>query len=180
MSKKELTFKICIFGDKNVGKTTLTNYYLTHQFDESIKPTLGAAIHIKFLDIENFRIVLQIWDFGGEDSYKFLLPAYSRGSFGGIYMYDISNLDSLENVETWLSVFREGLDSDEKDNPILMVGGKLDLENEREVFNEHTNEIIKSTGIFDCIECSSKTGKNVEVIFEAIVRRILKDFDFLT
>jgi len=174
MMKSELTYKICIFGNKKVGKTTLTTRYLTSQFDESIRSTLGAAIHIKFLELEKKRIVLQIWDFGGEDSFRFLLPAYSRGSFGGIFMCDITNKESLEKIPEWISVFKEGLEDDEKSNPILMVGGKLDLKEKRQISRKDAEKYLKTYGVFDYIECSSKTGENVELIFKTLVQKIMK------
>ena len=65
--KEEMAYKICIFGESCVGKSTLARRFLTGFFEEDIKLTMGAEIFIKFLDIENIRVVLQIWDFGGED-----------------------------------------------------------------------------------------------------------------
>ncbi len=173
MKNPEVAYKICIFGDKKVGKTTLAHRYLTNLFNKYIVTTLGAEIHIKFLEIENIRVVLQVWDFGGEDSFRFLLPAYARGSFGGIFMFDITNNNSLKSVDKWLSVFRGGLNIAEKDLPIIMVGGKLDLEENRVCSKEEAKTLLKSYNMSNYIECSSKTGENVELIFETLVRNIM-------
>ncbi len=175
MQKREVAYKICIFGDKKVGKTTLAHRYLTKLFNKDIITTLGAEIHIKFLELENIRVVLQVWDFGGEDSFRFLLPAYARGSFGGIFMFDITRNNSLKSVGKWLSVFREGLDEIEKQIPITMVGGKLDLEDNRACSKEEAKTLLKSHKMTNYIECSSITGENVELIFETLVRNIIKE-----
>jgi len=174
MKLADFTFKICIFGESGVGKTTLTRRFITGNFESDIKSTLGAALHIKFLEIDKKRIVLQIWDFGGEDKFKFLLPAYSRGSFGGIFMCDITNKESLKKIPEWISVFKEGLDEDEKDNPILMVGGKLDLNNRRAININDANILAKKLNLLGYAECSAKTGEKVDEIFQSLVSLIYR------
>ena len=72
--KGELAFKICIYGETCVGKTTLARRFLKGYFEEDIKVTMGAEIFVKFLQIEDKRVVLQVWDFGGESMFNFLLP----------------------------------------------------------------------------------------------------------
>ena len=62
--KIELAFKICVFGNTGVGKTSLVDHYLTNEFHENIQATLGASIHIKFMKVTKGKITLQIWDFG--------------------------------------------------------------------------------------------------------------------
>jgi len=71
------TFKICIFGAGGVGKTTLVQRYITGHFRESTKMTIGADILIKELEINNWKVRLQIWDFGGEARFIFFLPPYA-------------------------------------------------------------------------------------------------------
>ena len=173
MKNLELSFKICIFGDPSVGKTSLTKRFTTDQFDEYLKATMGAVINVKFLDIENKRVSLQILDFAGEDRFKFLLPIYASGSLGAIFMYDITRKTSLDNIDDWLSVFREGID-EHNNIPILMVGGKSDLEENRAISIEDAANIAKSIGTFDTLECSSKTGENIELIFDTLVKEMIK------
>lgn len=174
-SIKEMTFKVCIFGDKFVGKTTLGKRYLTNEFIKDLKMTMGAEIHVKFLKIENIRIVLQIWDFAGEDTFRFFLPLYAQGSDGGIFMFDTTNHDSLMHIDDWISVFRSGLEEDEKHIPIMMVGGKHDLIEKRACLKEEARELAKSHNLLDFIECSSKTGYNVELVFDTLTRVIMRE-----
>ena len=63
-------FKVCIFGDAGVGKTTLVNRYLTGLFDTNFKITIGADFYLKKLKIDDSEVTLQIWDFAGEDQYQ--------------------------------------------------------------------------------------------------------------
>ena len=53
-------FKICLFGDAGVGKTTLINRYLTGVFEERYKISIGMDFYVKKIDIEDQRVSLQI------------------------------------------------------------------------------------------------------------------------
>lgn len=175
----EITFKIAIFGPANVGKTTLTKRFLTGEFETNLMKTMGAEIFVKYLKIDDTRIVLQIWDFGGEDTFRFMLPHYATGSDGGIYMYDISRPETLNMLEKWLIAFKEGLIDENKDVPIMMIGGKLDLKDKNSVQRDEALKKFKQTNMFDFLECSSKTGENVDQVFENLVKKIMKDRDLI-
>ena len=148
-------------------------------FDDTIKMTMGAVIHIKTMEMEGHSIYLQIWDFGGEDLYSVLLPTYSVGAFGGIFMYDITRLNSLYKCEDWIKSFRSGLDQDAKDVPTIIIGGKTDLKHQRIIPLEEAKKYAENFNLSETIECSSKTGENVEKVFETLVRAILKQRKFI-
>jgi GTP-binding nuclear protein Ran len=166
-----LTYKICVFGDSGVGKTTFINRFLTNRFHDDIKSTLGAAIHVKTFELENGKITLQVWDFGGEDRFKFLIKSYAQGSSGGIFMFDLTNYDSLINIINWLPEFRKISNN----TPILMVGSKLDLEELRICNKNDALDLMELNKLQRYFECSSKTGNNVEAIFRVLVNDILTD-----
>ena len=169
------TFKICFFGDGGAGKTTLIQRFVTGRFNESTLMTIGVDIATKQLKIEDWDVSLQIWDFGGEERFRFFLPAYARGSFAGIFMYDITRYSTLMDFDNWLKVFKNGANYELKPIPILMVGGKSDLEFDRGITFEQAQNFAASRNIFDVIECSSKTGQNVDLIFTYITRKIMEN-----
>ena len=171
--KIDLAFKVCIFGDSGVGKSTLINRYITAKFDRDLKPSLGATVLMKFIETETMRITLQIWDFAGEERFRSLLPIYAQGSSAAIFMCDISNRDSITNIDKWLLTFKEGLNNPNSKFPLIIVGGKLDLEEKRSLSNKDIESIITVRKEFDYLECSSKTGENVDLIFQTIVDKIL-------
>jgi len=164
-------FKVVVFGDAGCGKTTLVKRYMTDTFISDTQMTIGVEFEVKSLEIEGKEIKLQIWDFGGEERFRFILPRYIRGATGGIFMYDITNYSSLAHINDWLSVIEETYES----FPILLVGGKKDLEEDREISFEKSQEVAKSTGLHEVIECSSKTGENVEMVFRTLTNLILKN-----
>ena len=56
-----------------------------------------------------------------------------------------------------------------------MVGGKLDLEQHRVCNKDEALETIKSYNFIEYIECSSKTGENVELVFKVLLSKILEE-----
>lgn len=167
----DAVFKICIFGDGGVGKTTLTERFLMGFFSDDTKMTLGASFYQKNLNVENMHVALQIWDFGGEEIYRTLFPNYIRGSAGAIFMYDITRYSSLNNLKDWLKTMDEGVQRSKIS--IIIVGGKLDLEEKRVIPNEEAEELKERYDFIDHIECSSRTGENVDLIFSLLTYDML-------
>lgn len=172
--KYSASYKICIFGDAGVGKTSLTYRYITNRFEQDTKLTLGVDIIAKDVEINSYRVKLQIWDFGGEERFRVFLPVYARGSSGGIFMYDTTRKNSLDRIRDWISIFKRDLTKEERQIPVLAVGGKLDLANERAVELEEAKNLASILNIYDVIECSAKTGENVDSIFQSITNRMLE------
>lgn len=164
-------FKIFLFGDGGVGKTSLASRYLSDIFKTDIRMTIGVDFASKELDIDNKHISLQIWDFGGEERFRILLPNYVGGSSGGVFMYDIARYSTLKNFEVWIPLFRKYT---EAGIPILMVGGKLDLEEKRAVEIKQAAHVAKKNNLEGPIECSAKTGTNVESVFITLTKLMMK------
>ena len=164
-------FKIVIFGDAGSGKTTLLKRFMTGLFISDTHMTIGVDFEIKTIIVDGMVTKLQIWDFGGEERFRFILPTYVRGAHGGIFLYDITNYASFSHINDWLSVINET----ENDFPIILIGAKSDLQNERQVLTSNAKDIAKSEGLRSFFECSSKTGKNVQKIFTKITKLMLKN-----
>ncbi len=79
-------YKLCFLGNGGVGKTTLIQRYLTGSFNESTLMTLGVDFYIKYLIVDGESVTIQIWDLGGEDRFRFLLPSYCRLANGAVFV----------------------------------------------------------------------------------------------
>jgi len=170
----DATFKIIIFGDAGCGKTTLTQRFLTNLFVSDQTMTIGVDFEVKSLTVDEQKVKLQIWDFGGEERFRFLLPTYVRGARGGLFLYDITNFSSIAHIDDWLSVIRKEIRAEDI-FPIIVVGGKVDLVESREVSSAEGIKIAKLRNVSGFIETSSKSGENVEKTFEALTRLMLND-----
>ena len=174
MDKLNLAFKMCVFGDSGVGKSTMIKRFITNKFEHDLKSTIGTDILMKFIETESARITLQIWDFAGESRFSSLLPSYAQGSSAAIFMCDITNGDSIKNIDNWLLTFNEGLNNQNPNFPLLVVGGKLDLDNQRSITSQDIEAYLTVRKTFDYFECSSKTGKNIEALFQFLINRMLE------
>lgn len=147
---------------------------MTNKFDLDVGKTMGVNISTKNVVIENLRVVLQIWDFLGEERFRSIIKTYASGTFGGIFMYDITSKNSLMNLNEWIALFHNTFPSTKKKIPIILVGGKSDLNNEREITKEDALSILRLHNMFTFIECSSKTGENIEEVFFSLTNKIMK------
>ncbi len=175
----DATYKVVIFGDAGCGKTTLTQRFLTNLFKSDTKMTIGVDFEVKSLEINGKKIKLQIWDFGGEERFRFLLPTYVRGANGALFMYDVTNYSSLAHIDDWLLVVRKEMKSEQDAFPIIAIGGKADLVDNREITGDEGLNIARSRGVDGFIECSSKTGENVEVTFDALTKLMMQRSNLL-
>ena len=167
------TFKIIVFGNSEVGKATFLRNNTKKVISRSkADEEIGIEFYTKSVILTNNRYQLQIWSFKDIDRFHLFYSTYSKGAHAGLLLFDITNLYSLANYEAWVSLVREEVDNPES-FPILMIGNKLDLEENRQVQSKQAIRIAKSMDTTGYVECSAMTGKNVEEIFISIVQKIL-------
>ncbi|MHA1148780.1 MAG: Rab family GTPase [Promethearchaeota archaeon] len=164
MVEYDFTWKIMLLGDASVGKTSLTIRYISGSFIEDLKLTIGVDFYSKTLEYNNNRVKLQIWDFGGEERFRFLLSQYCKGANAAFFLYDITNSVTLDHLPDWTQIIREHAG----DIPIMLIGSKLDLEEFRAVSRDDGILAAKKYNLASFVELSSKTGQNVEKAFEVI------------
>ncbi len=169
VANTDFFFKLLLIGDGAVGKTALAKRYLTGLFTVSTKITIGADFYSHNIEIGGNSVTLQIWDFGGEEQFRIFLPAYCKGARGAIFLFDVTNPSTLYDYDAWLSLVRIRAPN----VPVLAVGTKIDLIDERKVSPEQGEEYTRTRGAQDYLEVSSKTGSNVNLAFERITKIML-------
>ncbi|MHA1233985.1 MAG: Rab family GTPase, partial [Promethearchaeota archaeon] len=168
-----IKFKVIVAGAKNVGKTSLIRRYATGKFDKSTLSTIGVDFETKKVVVDDTEILLNIWDFAGEKKFRLLLPSYVSGASGALMLYDITNKDSLEDLHDWVKTI-SSVPNYPKTK--LLIETKIDLESQREVLHDDAKALFdkyKFQG--DIHGVSSKTGENVENVFETLGREIIKN-----
>jgi Ras-related protein Rab-1A len=165
-----LIFKIGIFADKEVGKKTLVkncgNEEDSHRID-----LLGNAFIFKNIEAYGKKVRLQTWIYSDNPRHQNYCTAAVNGSLGIILMYDITNANSLNYLS---EVFQVLTNFREKGNtPILLVGNKLDLEEQREISKEQIEQFKEEHNIPESMEISLKTGENVEQMLLQITKMII-------
>ncbi len=167
---KSRVLKVIIAGDGGVGKTTMLHRYIKGKFIEGLYMTIGVEFFLKELELEGEKVSLQIWDFGGQERFRFLLKNYARGAKGALLMFDLTRPGTLENLDQWVEICRD----ENPELPIIFLGTKLDLFNLIIVKDEFTLPYKEKYNLFDFLKISSKTGENVELAFELLAKEIMK------
>jgi len=167
---KKFILKLLTSGEGGVGKTTLLHRYVEGKFSQSTKMTIGVEFFLKEVQIDGQDCTLQLWDFGGQERFRFLLESYVLGAKGALLMFDLTRIQTLENLEQWVNIVRKG----DPNLPILFLGTKLDLKDEIMVDDEYAKSFMEELNLFDYLKISSKTGENVQASFELLTQRILE------
>ena len=166
----DCVYKILLLGDSTVGKTCFLLRYCDKRFQEAHLSTIGLDYRLKSMTLKNGKnIKLQIWDTAGQDRFRAITKNYYKGANGIILIYDVTNLQSYENVKNWISQIKE------EANPnvlIYLAGNKIDVNEEDKVVKTEEGKKIANELNLPFYETSAKNGVNVNEIFEDILEKI--------
>ena len=164
----EYLYKIVIIGDSGVGKTNILTRFTSNTFHAQSKPTIGVELGTKSIKFNNNIIKAQIWDTAGQERYRAITGSYYKGSLGAMIVFDITKINSFNNVEKWL----KELNQECKENVfILLVGNKTDLNSMRTVKKEDASNFAQKNNL-GYIETSALECRNIEEAFNLIIAKI--------
>jgi small GTP-binding protein len=167
---KKFILKILTAGEGGVGKTTLLHRFVEGQFSAETKMTIGVEFFLKETNINGQHCTLQLWDFGGQERFRFLLESYVLGAKGALLMFDLTRPITLDNLEQWVNIVRKS----DPDLPVIFLGTKNDLVEEIMVDDDYARNFKDHFNLFDYLRISSKSGENVEKAFEILTSKILE------
>jgi Ras-related protein Rab-3C len=158
-------FKILIIGNSSVGKTSFLFRYADNSFTSAFVSTVGIDFKVKTVIRKEKRMKLQIWDTAGQERYRTITTAYYRGAMGFILMYDVTNEDSFNSVQDWVTQIK----TYSWDNAqVILVGNKSDIERDRIISYDRGKQLADQLGL-EFFETSAKENINVKNVFERLV-----------
>ena len=176
--QKEYVFKIVVLGESAVGKTSLINMYVEQTFERDYKPTLGANIIRKDVDIDNLKVRLILWDLAGQEKYNVIRSMYFQGCSGAMLTYDVTRPQTFEAITSkWLKDFQNYV---KKKAAYILIGNKTDLEDQRIISTDEGKKMAENIEASDFVETSALKGENVEKAFVNLVRQIFKNYEDFT
>ncbi len=164
-------FKFVIVGDLQVGKTSIVRRFVDKKFSKDYRSTIGLNIlshQFEFLDNE---IHINLWDIGAQKYFKRFRKTYYSGSQAAFIVFDLTNRDSFNDIQSWYVELIDFIGG--KDIPIVLVGNKKDLIDQRVIESQEGASMAKylsdtGTTKISYIETSALTGENVDDAFNLI------------
>ncbi|MFX1450881.1 MAG: GTP-binding protein [Promethearchaeota archaeon] len=178
VARSVFNYKIIEVGDSTVGKTAIKVRFTDDYFKKDLKSTLGVdfgskEVHFDYfgedpmLGVEKITAKLNVWDTGGQEAYGSLRKMYYRESRGCLVVFDVTNAESFDHVPKWV----DELYGNVGPIPVLLVGNKIDLVDQRKIPKDKAEKFAKEKGYL-YIETSAKTGENVIDAFTKLARLI--------
>ena len=119
------------------------------------------------------EVKFKFGDLAGQEGFRKIIRKSYGGASGAILVYDVTNKDSMLNLENWMIEVKS---IREETIPIIFVGNKIDL---RETDQDHIRTETASDFIqllsrkfnadYRFIETSALTGENISSAFEDLI-----------
>jgi small GTP-binding protein len=169
--KGDYRFKFVILGDHEVGKSSIIRRFVDKKFSEDYRATIGLNVLTHTFEFFGNEIGVTLYDLGAQKFFRRFRKVYYSGTQAAFIVFDLSNRDSFDNVLNWYQELKEFTFDEEI--PIVLVGNKSDLNEERQVFYQEGVKLANKLSEKDLIklsyiETSALTGVNVEDAFNLI------------
>ena len=166
----EISIKLLLVGNSNVGKTSIILQYIDNFFPKGHLSTIGVEFKVKTFEYRSFKIDLQIWDTSGQERFHSITKNFFRNADCIFFVYDITNYKSFEDAKIWIKEAEEIGNFFQK----MLIGNKCDLVEKREVSEEELNNYSKENNIIS-LEMSAKEKNNLNEAFNEMIKLIFKD-----
>jgi len=161
---------LLMYGPNYTGRSSILERYCEGKFELDRGITIGDDYGSKIIKVSGIELRLGIWDIKVLRRHSMSIGMHLRNALGLLLVYDITDHESFDDVESYLEEIRKKATHD---LCIGLVGNKKDLEDKREVSVSEGETFANDNGLF-FIEISAKTGENVNEAFLKCVDMALK------
>jgi len=169
--KGEMEIKLVLVGVGGVGKSASTITYVSNIWVSEYDPTIEDS-HRKQVSIDDQVSMLDILDTAGQEEYESMQDQWFRTGEGFLCMYSVTSKKSMSEVERLRNKILRI--KDKSAVPMVLVGNKCDLVEEREVSEKEGKDLAAKFGGIPFFETSAKNHINIDESFEALVREVRK------
>jgi len=150
-------YRITVVGAGAVGKSAVTVRFIAGNFVEKYDPTIEDSYR-KQIEIDGIACILDIMDTAGQEEYSALRDQYMKTGEGFILAYSVTSRPSFEfSAKLRSNIIRM---KEAQDFPIVLVGNKKDLVDERQVPTDEGKALAEKFGT-PFVETSAKTNDNI-------------------
>ncbi|KAJ3320293.1 Ras- protein Rap-1A [Blyttiomyces sp. JEL0837] len=162
-------YKLVVLGSGGVGKSALTVQFVQSIFVEKYDPTIEDSYR-KQVEVDGQQCMLEILDTAGTEQFTAMRDLYMKNGQGFVLVYSITSLATFNDlVELREQILRV---KDTEKVPMVLVGNKCDLEEDRVVSKEQGNSLASQWGNTTFLETSARKKINVDEVFYDLVKQV--------
>merc|ERR1712012_1081231 len=162
-------YKIVVLGSGGVGKSALTVQFVQGIFVEKYDPTIEDSYR-KQVEVDGQQCMLEILDTAGTEQFTAMRDLYMKNGQGFVLVYSITAQSTFNDLQDLREQILRVKDTDEV--PMVLVGNKCDLEDERVVGKDQGLNLARQFSNCSFMETSAKAKIGVNDIFFDLVRQI--------
>ncbi len=158
--------KLILLGMSGTGKTNIINALIDKPFDNNSESTLASSFVNKNLIINKKNYQLEIWDTAGQEMYKSLTKMFIIDSKIVIFVYDITQRTSFQELDFWIKAAKDPLG----DAPIYAIfGNKKDLYLNEQVEEEEGKSKADEIGAYFRLTSGKSERENLNQYINELV-----------
>ncbi|KAJ5263493.1 hypothetical protein N7478_011098 [Penicillium angulare] len=149
----------------------LTAQFVQNVWIESYDPTIEDSYR-KQIEVDGRQCILEILDTAGTEQFTAMRELYMKQGQGFLLVFSITSMSSLNE----LSELREQIIriKDDEKVPLVIVGNKSDLEDDRAVPRARAFGLSQNWGNAPYYETSARRRANVNEVFIDLCRQIIR------
>lgn len=167
-----LSKKVCLLGDRAVGKTSLARRFVYDLFEDKYFSTIGVRVSRKAVavprDGATIELTIVLWDLADSHEFDSTRVSYLRGTAGAVAVCDLtrpSTIDGLHKYNRDLRAVNPGAQ-------LILAANKTDLVDRRTVSDAQ----IKAAALdinAPFYLTSARTGENVDQVFRHLAQMLV-------
>jgi Ras-related protein Rap-1A/Ras-related protein Rap-1B len=171
ITHKMREYKLVVLGSGGVGKSALTVQFVQSIFVEKYDPTIEDSYR-KQVEVDGQQCMLEILDTAGTEQFTAMRDLYMKNGQGFVLVYSITSQATFNDLTDLREQILRVKDTDKV--PMVLVGNKCDLEDDRVVGKEQGFQLSQQWSSITFFETSARKKINVDEVFFDLVRQINK------
>ena len=162
----KIELKAVLLGNSGVGKTNLINTCVGLEFKKDINSTTTSGFVSKKVIKDGKEYIINLWDTAGQEIYKSITKIIIKKSKIVLFVYDITDRKSFNDLKEWIKIAKEIIDNDYIS---AIVGNKSDLFLNEQVSEEEARKFAEQNGMEFQLASAKEAPKEFSIFLENLI-----------